>query len=237
MTTVIQRTFQPFKKYLPRWIWSPIRALVTAFLTPILFSIKTGHFKSSFKMAAVSPKGDPLPWYTYPCVDFLRFRQFDGKRVLEFGGGQSSLWWARHVESVVTFEGDKAWFERIRGQMPQNVSLHLVTMADRESCVADVRRILGELNADKFDIVIIDGMYRSSFIPIAIEYLNPGGAIICDNAQGHGFYEGFRETGFNRVDFFGHAPGVVLPHCTAIYFKDRCDLFDGTIPIPYVAKR
>lgn len=27
MTTTIQRSFKPFKKYLPRWIWSPVRAI------------------------------------------------------------------------------------------------------------------------------------------------------------------------------------------------------------------
>jgi hypothetical protein len=27
------------------------------------------------------------------------------------------------------------------------------------------------------------------------------------------------------VDFYGHAPGVILPHCTAVFFKGRAFVF------------
>ena len=62
------------------------------------------------------------------------------------------------------------------------------------------------------------------------------GIIICDNAEGYGFYEGFRGRGFHRVDFFGNAPGVVLPHCTSIFFRPGSFVFDPKYPIPVIAR-
>jgi hypothetical protein len=56
-----------------------MRSWFTAFYTPIYYSYLNGHFKSSFKKMAVSRNGDPLPWYTYPAIDFLRTRNFMDK--------------------------------------------------------------------------------------------------------------------------------------------------------------
>ncbi|CAN1210581.1 hypothetical protein TUMEXPCC7403_10320 [Tumidithrix helvetica PCC 7403] len=84
--TAIQTVFQVFKKYLPTPVSNAIRSFFTATLTPILFSYRTGHFRSSWKISAVSRIGEALPWYTYPCIDLLKHRDFSGKTVLEFGG-------------------------------------------------------------------------------------------------------------------------------------------------------
>jgi hypothetical protein len=126
--TSIQKAFKPFKDYLPNWLWKPIRNVFTAILTPVLFSLRSGHFRSSFKGYAVSAKGEPIPWYTYPCIEFLRQRSYEDKRVLEFGGGQSTLWWARLARHIVTFEGDIDWYNQIKVTMPANVDLHYVSM-------------------------------------------------------------------------------------------------------------
>src|SRR4051812_13882826 len=109
--TRIQRSFSPFKTYLPKWAWQPIRALTTALCTPMLFSYQSGHFLSSLRMMAVAKNGAPLPWYSYPCIEFLKHRDYRDKVVLEFGGGQSTLWWAQRARRVVTLEGDQQWYE------------------------------------------------------------------------------------------------------------------------------
>lgn len=216
--TPIQRLFAPFKRLAPRWASDAVRSVGTATLTPLYFSARSGHFKSSFRRAAVSPKGDPLPWYTFPCIDFLRLRDFSGRSVLEFGGGQSSAWWGSRASSVVTFEGDRAWYERIRSRMPSNVDLRLVAGGTPETRMEEIRSALQAMGDRKFDVIVIDGLDRRLLVPLACERLAGGGIIICDNAEGYGFHEAMRGRGLSRVDFYGHAPGVILPHCTAIAF-------------------
>ncbi len=234
--TWIQDAFSPFKKWLPRWLSNLIRSTCTAFLTPILFSWRTGHFKSSFKMMAVSKSGDPLPWYTYPSIDFLKSRSYSDKTVLEFGAGQSTLWWAQRAKSVFAFEADAGWLKELTARVPSNVQLHKVPGENPTACVDEIQRTLGQLANPKFDIVIIDGFWRFEMIEIACQILSECGVIICDNAEGYGFFEGFRHRNFQRVDFFGYAPGVVLPHSTSVFFRPGSFLFDSQYPILVIAK-
>lgn len=80
---------------------------MTAFFAPAYTFYKKGHFRSSFAMVAVDRNWRPLPWYTYPCIEFLRFHNFSGKRVLEFGAGQSTIWWASIAQLVLALKGDE----------------------------------------------------------------------------------------------------------------------------------
>src|SRR5580704_17716769 len=116
--STFHRLFGSLKKAFPPQLLGPIRRVVTALSVPVAYSYRTGHFKSSLKMAAVSKHGEPIPWYTYPCIDFLRFRDYTNKTVLEFGGGQSSLWWASRAKSIVTMEGNLNWYDRIKSVIP-----------------------------------------------------------------------------------------------------------------------
>ena len=79
---------------------------------------------------------------------------------------------------------------------------------------------------------MIDGLARFEMIKISLNYLAEDGCIICDNSEGYNFFEGFKDSGLNRVDFFGSAPGVILPHSTSICFPDNSFVFDSKYPIP-----
>ena len=79
--------------------------------------------------------------------------------------------------------------------------------------------------AERFDVIIIDGFDRRLLVPIVCERLATGGIIICDNAEGYGFHEAFLGRDIDRVDFYGRAPGVILPHCTAVFFKGSAFVF------------
>jgi predicted O-methyltransferase YrrM len=155
---------------------------------------------------------------------------YNGREVLEFGGGQSSLWWAGRADRVVTLEGDKVWHDKISERMPGNVDLFLVSMADMASCVADVRNVLK--NYGRFDVIVVDGLYRAEMMKIAAEVLSADGAIVCDNAEGYGVDQVFKDSDLRRVDFFGYAPGVVNPHCTSMLFGQDCFLLSPAYPIP-----
>jgi len=231
---LLYRVFAPLRKVLPSWLSNFIRSLGTVIIGPIWTAFRTGYVRSAFKMSAVASDGSPVPWYTYPLIDFLRFRDFSDKHVLEFGGGQSTLWWATKASSVSTLEGDKDWYQKIEQTMPSNVDLRYVTMVSREDNVAAVKAELNDIDINQYDIIVIDGLYRENMIDIALEYIARGGIIICDNAEGYGFADGFKESGLKRVDFFGNAPGVVLPSCSSIYFDQHADIFSANYDIPAV---
>jgi hypothetical protein len=231
----IQKAFAPIKKSVPAWVSNPIRSLATAFLVPVMFGYRTGFFRSCFERAAVSKNGEPLPWYTYSSIDFLKYRSYADKIILEFGGGQSTFWWAKRAKRVVTLEGNLEWYRKLESARLENVDLSHVTMEDGESNAQAVRDVLASRPFPTYDVIVIDGLYRQQMIGIACQFLSQDGIIVCDNAERFEIYARFKERGFNRVDFYGNAPGVVLPHCTSIYFRPTSFVFDPVIPIHVIA--
>jgi|SRR5689334_1502736 hypothetical protein len=95
--TKLQSRFAVLKRLLPRAVWQPLRSLGTGVITPVRFSLRTGHWKSSMAMSARAANGRPVPWYTYPAIDFLAQRDFQDRNVLEIGvanqpfGGRPAL--------------------------------------------------------------------------------------------------------------------------------------------------
>jgi hypothetical protein len=228
--TRIQDLFAPIKRWTPRFVWQPLRAVLTAVMTPLLFSITSGHFRSSIRRKPVSSKGLPIPWYTYPCIDFLATRDFTNRRVLEAGAGNSTLWWAKRSSFVMSLEGNIHWIKALAPNIPANASIEHVSMRSASDCIADVMRATAQ--QDLFDVIVIDGLHRVAILPYLSSRLRLDGALICDNAEGFGFFEELRTLGFERVDFFGFAPGVINRHCTSIAFRGPgCFLFSPDIPI------
>ncbi len=233
--TAAHRFFDPFKRVLPAWMVQPLRSLGTVVLGPWWMMQRTGYFRSAWARKAVTATGQPLPWYTYPSIEFLKHRPYNDRTVLEFGGGQSTLWWAARAKYVVTLEGDESWYRQIRDQMPANVSLHWVTMNSPAENIAAVQAVLAEVGHIHYDVIAIDGLYRNELVPLALQYLGGDGFILCDNAEGYGFQESFQDSGLLRIDFFGNAPGVVLPHATSFYCRPTCFALSAKHPIPAIA--
>jgi hypothetical protein len=212
---------------IPNPIWHVFRKTANAFLAPLHFSLETGHLRSALLSRAVDRRGDPLPWYTYSAIQFLSNKDFSARRVLEWGAGQSTLFWSRRAKEVVAFESNIKWLNRVRLSAGANVHVHLVTDALVEADAA--------LAGRKFDLIVVDGLDRGKCAQLSMELLTPDGAIIIDDAQrfcsdraDFGIIDLYRRARFSRLDFFGYSPGNCTQHCTAIFFKENCFLFAGS---------
>jgi hypothetical protein len=225
---LVHQIFQALRRVLPSPLAKGVRAFGTACLTPLHFSVSTGHFRSSLLGRAVNRHGGPLPWYTYAAIDFLSAQDFAGRSILEFGGGQSTMWWANRAERVVALEGDPEWVEYLRPRLPANADLRLVS--------GTLDRDLG-LNLPHFDVVVVDGLNRLRAARVALRLVSPEGAILVDDSEGHWgaddgsrpIIETLRDAGFLRVDFYGFAPGVIKPRCTSLFFRSGCFLVSGKL--------
>lgn len=223
----LHETAKLARRILPNCLFAPLRRAATALLTPIAFSWQTGHFRSALAAKALDRGGAPLPWYTYPMIAFLQTKNFADCSVLEFGAGQSTLWWAKRARCVVSLEDDAEWHFRLTNRVGENVELHLVD--------GQLQGTEFLLEGRRFDVIVIDGLDRLTCACRALDLLAPHGAVIFDNSDGHwGGRDGeypvldlFRENGYSRVDFYGHAPGVIVPHCTSLFFRGECFLLGG----------
>jgi predicted O-methyltransferase YrrM len=185
-------------------------------------------------MAACSAGGDPIPWYTYPAIDFLSQRSFEGRNVLEFGGGQSTLWWSARARSVLTIEEDADWCARLRPQIGRNVTLHHVPVDRATRTIKPIKDTIDAGPVRLFDVIVVDGHLRRELTALAFSYLAPNGALLLDNAEGYGFYEETKNRDCRRVDYFGFAPGVSSRHCTSLVFVGDCFLLQPDTPIPVI---
>lgn len=179
-----------------------------------------GWFRSLRSREPVDADGRPIPWYTYPATDFLGPRLKGHFKVFEFGSGNSTLWWAERVNSVVTVEHDPQWFGRIAETMPPSVEL-LQAQPGTSSYAGAVNR-----GPSVFDIVVIDGKERNRCAEQCVASLKDDGIVVWDDADREEYTSGMamlQAEGFRRIDFWGLAPIIDLLSCTAIFYRsDNC---------------
>lgn len=164
----------------------------------------------------IDANGQPLPWLTYPCIDFLRSLDLRDKSVFEWGCGHSTLFFAERAKRVVSIEAGREWFDYIKTKVSDNCGLILSTVDE------DVETEAIEHFAGGFDVILIDnhGNFRPACCRVALDRLNPGGIIILDNSdQCLRSAEVLRSGDLIQVDFTGFAPGAGYAQTTSIFFS------------------
>jgi hypothetical protein len=199
--------------------WQILKLPVIALGVPFKMAFTLGHFKSSILRKAVARGGDPLPWYTYPAVHFLSTLNISDLTILEFGGGQSSIWWAQRARSVTTLETDRDWFQEIEKRSKAEGSLECVY------CRTEEEQADWPIGSE-FDIVIVDGGNRLRCAETAAKVVAAEGFIIIDDSEGywgpegtHPIVELLDKCEFARIDFYGFAPGTYSLRCTSMFFR------------------
>lgn len=180
-----------------------------------------GWFNAFSLGEPVDENNQPIPWFTYPSIDFLSKRLHKNLNVFEFGSGNSSLFFAKRVKSISSVEHDKEWFNKIRTSLPDNSKLIYVESNSSDQYIEPLK--MGE---EKFDIIIVDGIFRNECLFELIKQLNQQGVIILDDSERNEYTEGINfvlDANFKRIDFVGIAPGLLYSKTTTIFYKsDNC---------------
>jgi hypothetical protein len=194
-----------------------------------------GHLRTVQSKAAVDRNGRPLPWYTFPAIEYLTQFDFSAASVFEYGSGNSTLFWGERAARVVSVEDDERWFAKNRTRVPPNCTL--ILEPDLDKYVAVIDRF-----AQPFDIIVVDGpargLTRLKCAARAIERLRAGGLVILDNADW--LPESarlLRESGLLQVDMSGFIPIAGHTQTTSLFFHRSCELrpTGGRQPQPSVA--
>jgi hypothetical protein len=139
-----------------------------------------GHFESVRAGKPVDAAGLPIPWYTYPAIDFLRQLDLSEKTVFEYGSGNSTLFWAARAARVISVEDDEHWSERLKDIVPDNCTILQEADLHRYAHVIDSY-------PEGFDIIVVDGPARGRTrlrcARAALKHLKVGGMIILDNSD------------------------------------------------------
>ena len=158
-------------------------------------------------------KGRPVPWLTYPCIEFLDALDFQDCRVFEYGAGASTHYWAAKAKEVRSVEREKDWTERLQGSLPPNAKV---------TFCPDERQYPGEIIAagGQFDVVVVDGAVRYPCVEATLDRLTARGIVILDNLEWYpNCAKLLRDRGFIQIDFSGFPPINAFTSCTSIFYR------------------
>lgn len=168
--------------------------------------------------------GNPIPWYTYPAIEYLSQFDYSQKKIFEFGCGNSSLFWARRAEKVVSIEDNLQWFEKWQGEFREE-NLDVRWRDEGEGYYNAIFE-----DGQQYDVIVIDGKRRADCARCAVRALAPGGLIILDDSDRINTSQEYkdavaalREAGLLQVDFYGFCPMNCYTKATSLFFSRDFD--------------
>jgi SAM-dependent methyltransferase len=116
------------------------------------------------------------PWLSYDAQDLIEAHLTSESRVLEFGSGMSTRWFAARAGRVVSIENSPEWHQRIRSALPQRDSI-TYRLAEGEAAYTAIP------DGESFDLILVDGRWRDRCVENALDRLRPKGILYLDNAD------------------------------------------------------
>jgi hypothetical protein len=192
----------------------------------------TGWLNSVLKGRPVDVNDNPIPWFTYPAIDFLESILNPDWRVFEWGSGNSTKWWAKKCAFVTAVESNTSWHAEVSRSLPPNAKVILAE--DQESYTQAIRQAAESV----FDIVVVDGDHRNQCASMCLDTLSDDGIVVFDNSDRHVYNEGIQcllNAGFFRIDFWGLIPSYAYRNCTSIFFRNPELLNRSPLPSEHVS--
>lgn len=103
------------------------------------------------------------------------------KKCLEWGAGGSTVYFPEkhpEIESWTSIEHNGGWYQKLVKRIPFKVDLRHVKVVD----------YLKEVEGEKYDFILIDGLMRAECLMVAEDMLNPGGVILVHDT-GRAWYQ------------------------------------------------
>lgn len=128
----------------------------------------------------------PVPRLADDAIEFLEafFQEHIGQhpRVLEFGMGGSTLWFAARTNNLISLEHDSFWYSYIKTCLKDK-------LIDLRCCPLPLHLVCVEFPDNFFDLILIDnedfdeGRMRIRCLEASLPLLKSGGIIMFDNAD------------------------------------------------------
>ena len=128
------------------------------------------------------------PWLAKSAVPFLENIITKDDIIFETGSGRSTIWLAKLARKVISVEHSRQWYNKVS----QKISIQKLTNIDYyleevdnniPSQEASYVSRLADFPDKYFDVILIDGKYRSDIALLAVEKTANAGLIIIDNVD------------------------------------------------------
>lgn len=194
-----------------------------------------GVIESQLRGESVDQYGKPLPWLSFPAVAYLDAHVPPGVSVLEYGSGNSTLWWSRRAAQVVSVEHDNKYYNDLQPRLPKNVTSIYVPDTEKDNYETAPCRF-GRI----FDIVIIDGKRRRECVHASLPLLKEKGVILHDDADSKSAAKGMAHlynNGFRCLQFRGLCAMQTWSKTTALLYRDHNILGPSEFDVGFFIER
>ncbi len=133
-----------------------------------------------FRKIYLESKNKNKPWLTNDSIKFLSNWIKPDDVILEFGSGQSTIWFAKRTKHVTSIEHNKKWY-RITQKYIKNSSTkaNLILGTNKNKYL----KTLKKFSNNSIDICLVDGEWRRDCLLGVFNKIKKGGMIILDNAE------------------------------------------------------
>lgn len=178
------------------------------------------------------------PWFAFQSIRYVEKLLRPDMKIIEYGGGYSTLWWASRVSAVTTVERSKDWSEEIKQSLRKhhlkNVELRTfdkfpdASEGELELNYDSLRPLVDEYISSPHeprhscDVLVVDDVFRNAVVEGALHFLKPGGFLILDDSERERHkpvMERLTLDGWSSAHFFGSAPYHFHEKQTTIWFK------------------
>lgn len=176
-----------------------------------------------------TPLERALPWISWPCIEFLEKLDLENRRVFEYGGGGSTLFFLNRGCQVCTVENSAAWADKISAsavEFASRLELRLVEMPEHPGAAdGELAKQYIELveRGAPWDLVLVDGVdgnpsVRMACLEAARRCVPARGIVILDDSW-RPEYERAPEimSGFSQTILEGLGPARLGVTRTDIY--------------------
>lgn len=176
--------------------------------------------KSIDEKLCLDRDGNPIPWYTYPAIEYLSQFDYASKKIFEFGCGYSSAFWAARAQKVTSIEDKETWFAKWQQEFnAENLEIRLRDEGEQyENAIFE--------DGEKYDVIVVDGKRREKCATVAVKALVDGGIIILDDSDRINTSEEYRKAvsalkaaDLIQVDFYGFCPMNCYTKTTSVFLS------------------
>jgi len=125
----------------------------------------------------------PVPFLVLDAIRYLDQIVKPGMKVLEAGGGNSSLWFLSKGTELITYEHSHEWAATLRDAAEPYCEQHTLKIMQGTAAIGD----MALLPDHSLDIVLVDCMNdhtrRNDCISVLLSKVKPGGLFILDNSD------------------------------------------------------
>ncbi len=184
-----------------------------------ILQVLYGNSATLLNKSSIDRNGQPIPWFSYPAIEYLDRLNLSDKSIFEYGSGSSTLFFATRCKRIISVEHNESWFKKINESTYNNVSV--LYRPNEDEYIGEIKQY-----NERFDVIVIDGIPSSRYACacLAVDHLAENGFLILDDAAMYKDVANFLTSfGLVQIDMSGIAPLEDYVQTTSFFFHRNID--------------